>query len=123
MQALLFELASSRASWLAARQVAVAANIANVNTAGYEAVDVKPFSDLLVGGSPASSRQTSQSSLLELPGLGGTTARNSWEVQQSGNSVSLEQELLKAGSIQQDYALSVGITRSFNRMLLAAARG
>jgi flagellar basal-body rod protein FlgB len=123
MNALLFDLASGKTSWLAARQAAVSANIANMNTAGYQPVDVKPFAELLESGALTRSTEYLASGLLSPVGSGGAPSRQSWEVQQSGNSVSIEQEMLKAGGIQQDYALSIGITRSFHRMLLAAARG
>ena len=43
----LFALASQQAKWLAARQSAVAGNIANVNTPGYGAVDIEPFEQVL----------------------------------------------------------------------------
>ena len=43
----LFALASQQAKWLAARQSAVAGNIANVNTPGYGAVDIEPFERVL----------------------------------------------------------------------------
>jgi len=123
MHALLFDLASGKTSWLAARQAAVSANIANINTAGYQAVDLKPFTELLDSGALTAPLQSGENGLLDLTVLSNAASRKKWEVQLSGNSVTLEQEMLKAGEIQQDYSLSVGITRSFHRMLLAAARG
>jgi len=123
MNALLFDLASGKTSWLAARQAAVSANIANMNTAGYQPVDVKPFADLLESGALTRSPDAAGGALLNSASSRSAPPGQTWEVQQSGNAVSLEQEMLKAGAIQQDYALSIGITRSFHRMLLAAARG
>jgi flagellar basal-body rod protein FlgB len=123
MHALLFDLASGKTSWLAARQAAVSANIANVNTAGYQPVDSRPFAELVDAGELTGTAQTIENVKRDSAGLSGGPLHKNWEVQQSGNSVSLEQEMLKAGAIQQDYALSIGITRSFHRMLLAAARG
>ena len=43
----LFDLAAKQSQWLAVRQSAIAANIANVNTPGYTAVDVEPFEKVL----------------------------------------------------------------------------
>ncbi len=43
----LFQVASQKAQWLSARQVAVAGNVANANTPGYRALDVQPFSTFL----------------------------------------------------------------------------
>jgi len=39
----LASLASSQASWLAARQTTIASNVANANTPGYQVRDVTPF--------------------------------------------------------------------------------
>ena len=39
----LLDMAHQQASWLSARQSAVAANIANANTPDYQARDVTPF--------------------------------------------------------------------------------
>ena len=45
----LFELASRHMTWLAERQALTAANIANADTPGYRARDVRPFSTALEG--------------------------------------------------------------------------
>jgi flagellar basal-body rod protein FlgB len=41
----------------------------------------------------------------------------------SGNSVSLEQELLMAGEINRSYAMNSGVVKAFHRMLLASVKG
>ena len=48
--------------------------------------------------------------------------QNPWEVTDSGNSVALEQELIKAGDVNRAYALNTGIVRSFHAMLMSAAK-
>jgi flagellar basal-body rod protein FlgB len=40
----------------------------------------------------------------------------------SGNSVSLEQEMLKAGDINQDYSLNTAIIKSFHRMFMTSTK-
>ena len=45
------------------------------------------------------------------------------DVTVSGNSVSLEQELLKAGDVNRGYALNAGVVKSCHRMLLASVKG
>ncbi len=45
-----------------------------------------------------------------------------WEITHSGNSVSLEQELIKAGEVNRAYKLNTGIAKAFHRMLLASAK-
>ena len=39
----LFNVVSQHNRWLAARQTAIAGNVANANTPGYKALDVQPF--------------------------------------------------------------------------------
>ena len=43
----LFDLASRHAEWASVREAVVTGNIANANTAGYQAVDIEPFSAIL----------------------------------------------------------------------------
>ena len=45
-----------------------------------------------------------------------------WEVTHSGNNVSLEQELLKAGEINRAYRLNTSVAKAFHRMILASAK-
>ena len=45
-----------------------------------------------------------------------------WETSHSGNSVSLEQELISAGEVNRAYRLNTGIAKAFHRMLLASAK-
>jgi flagellar basal-body rod protein FlgB len=116
----LFEIATSRSQWLMARQSAIASNVANANTAGYQARDVKSFEELLPQLQANASSGARSEGILD---SSGTQASASWEVLRSGNSVVLEQEMLKAGQVQNDYALGAGIVRSFHRMLLSATRG
>jgi flagellar basal-body rod protein FlgB len=40
----------------------------------------------------------------------------------SGNSVSLEQEMVKGGDVNRDYSMNTAIVRSFHRMLLSSAK-
>ncbi len=53
-----------------------------------------------------------------------STSRKSepWETTHSGNSVSLEQELINAGDVNRAYRLNTGIAKAFHRMLLASAK-
>ena len=99
----LLQLASQQTQWLSARQKLTAANIANANTPGFTSMDLQPFSDVL---NKTRIDMVSTNSLHMLPEDNGTpTARSSaedtWETTYSGNSVSLEQEMMKEGDINQ----------------------
>lgn len=121
----LFELASQQAQWLSARHVAVATNIANANTPGYKATDVPPF-EAVLDDSTAVLNTTSPLHIgmdtlpaEPIPVRGGQV----WEVSHSGNSVSLEQELLKSGEVVSAFSLNRAITKAFNQMLMASVKG
>ena len=119
----LFDVASSHAQWLSLRQAAISSNVANANTPGYKAQDIEPFNKLLdtkVVRSPSRLRSTSTTGTsLRAQGM---RKAESWEVVHSGNSVSLEQEMLKAGDINRDYSLNTAIVKSFHRMFMNSAK-
>lgn len=121
----LFSLIERQQSWLTARQTLVAQNVANANTAGYRAADLVPFAKVLdhsalqMSGSHGMHIQTSaadQASALRKPSAG-------WEVSYSGNSVSLEQEMIKAGEIRGAYSLDTSIKKAFHNMWMMSVKG
>jgi flagellar basal-body rod protein FlgB len=121
----LFDIASRQAQWLTVRQTAIAENISNVNTPGYRSGDVAPFDSIydmarltMVTSDPRHLRLEDQES-----GPFEVEESKAWEVHHSGNSVSLEQELLKANEVSGDYSLNRSISKAFNRMLLASLKG
>lgn len=107
------------------RQTAIAENISNANTPGYKSGDVEPFES--VYDSARLTMVTSDPRHLGLeesePGSYSTKEAEAWEIHHSGNSVSLEQELLKANEVNGDYSLNRSISKAFNRMLLASLKG
>jgi flagellar basal-body rod protein FlgB len=120
----LFELASSQARWLELRQSTIATNVANVNTPGFKARDVEPFNKVL-DAMPVRLATTSPAHLQLSPAETDTRAtakKDSWEVVHSGNSVSLEQEMIKGSDVNRDYSMNSAIVRSFHRMVLAGAK-
>jgi flagellar basal-body rod protein FlgB len=121
----LFQLASSQARWLELRQSTIAANVANVNTPGFKARDVEPFNKIL-DAMPVKLAVTSPSHIqlsAAETDTRSTAKKQSWEVVHSGNSVSVEQEMIKAGDVNRDYSMNAAIVRSFHRMLLTGAKG
>lgn len=121
----LFDLVEKQRSWLSARQSAVSQNVANANTPGYKAVDVTSFSKVL------------DRSALDLAGTNGLHIQTAafdprasspkeganWETSLSGNSVSLEQEMMKAGQIRGAFSLGTSIMKSFHGMWMATLKG
>lgn len=119
----LFQLASYQADWLSARQAALTSNVANVNTPGYRAVDVTPFETVLKN----STSSVSVTSPGHIP-IGGSdasfglSARAEAKVLPSGNSVSIEEELIRSNEVRQAFELNTAIVRSFHRMFTMTAR-
>jgi len=120
----LLQLASQQAQWLSARQRTTASNIANANTPGYTSMDIQPFTDVL---DKTQITMVSTNSAHMLPeGNDFTAARaaetDSWETTYSGNSVSLEQEMMKEGEINRSYTLNSNIKRAFHQMLMLSVK-
>jgi flagellar basal-body rod protein FlgB len=121
----LFSIASRQSEWLAARQSVIAENIANVNTPRFKARDTEPFESIL-DKTQLTMANTSRLHLSD----GAEVARqveirreDAWDVVHSGNTVVLEQELLKAGETNRQYALNTGIVKAFHRMFMASVKG
>lgn len=124
-QLYLFALASQHNRWLSTRQAAVAGNVANANTPGYKAQEVAPFEAAMdsvrnemaaTNGRHLSLGETRRTSSVE------TAEQSTWETLHSGNSVSLEQELIKAGEINRSYRLNASVVKSFHRMMLSGMK-
>ncbi|MCP3402682.1 MULTISPECIES: flagellar basal body rod protein FlgB [unclassified Bradyrhizobium] len=120
----LFELASSQARYLELRQSTIATNVANANTPGFKARDVEPFNKVL-DNTPVRLATTSPSHMqlsAAETDTRKTAKKDSWEVVHSGNSVSLEQEMIKGSDVSRDYSMNSAVVRSFHRMLLSSAK-
>lgn len=120
----LFGLASRHAQWASLRQAAITGNIANANTPGYKAVDVEPFSAVL--DKTRLSMERTQAGHMAPPGAGAPSAKadvkDGWDVTASGNSVSLEEQMLKADEVNRAFTLNTSVVRSFHRMILASVK-
>ena len=120
----LFDLASTQQNWLATRQAVVAQNIANANTPGYVAKEVAPFKAVydqtqleLVSTSPG------HMALDPLSADDATKDTSPWEVVPSGNSVSMEREMLKANEVSREYSMNTAIVKAFAQMYTVSVKG
>jgi flagellar basal-body rod protein FlgB len=120
----LFDLASRQAQWLAVRQSTISGNIANANTPSYRARDVEPFADVL-----DKTKLTMVATNADHIGFSASRAEgakvkkaDTWDTVYSNNSVSLEQELLKAGEVNRQHSLNTNIVKTFHRMLMSSVR-
>jgi flagellar basal-body rod protein FlgB len=119
----LFDLAAQQSRWLAVRQSAVASNVANANTPGYVAVDVEPFEKVL----DKTGVRMAATQAAHLTGQGtesgfAVSEQDDPSILPSGNSVVLENELLKAGDIRRQFELNTAIVKAFHRMLMLTSK-
>jgi flagellar basal-body rod protein FlgB len=121
----IFDVTAQQGRWLAVKQATIATNVSNANTPGYKAQEVRPFDEVL-----DRTRLTLAATHTGHLDAGGadvrsavTKAADPWDVSHSGNSVSLEQEMLKASEVNRSYALNTSIVKAFHRMYLASAKG
>lgn len=120
----IMKLANQHQNWLSLREATVAQNVANANTPGYQAKDVESFSSLfdkkqvhMRGTQPghmSAIDATERSEEVE--------NKDSWDITYSGNSVSLEQEMMKVNEIARDHALTTSIMKSMHQMMLLSAK-
>ena len=120
----LFQVASEKSQWLSARQVAVADNVANANTPGYRALDVQPFSTYL-NASPIALASTNPGHIAPADAILDSLKEvepEPGEESLSGNTVSLEQQMINLGEVSRDFSMTANIRRAFHQLLLAALK-
>ncbi len=120
----LFEVAAQQARWLSTSQSVIAANVSNASTPGYKSQVVQPFSEVM--DKTRLQLASTNASHLELDPIQAQAAsikdETPWEVTDSGNSVSLEQEMIKANDVNRSYSLNTNLVKAFHGMLMASVR-
>jgi len=122
----LFSSLHRKMSWLTDRQKILAENLANANTPGYRARDLKElrFSETLVRHSGARAEMVrTHPNHMKPPSsaLGGEIYEvRSSETKRNGNAVELERELAKVAEVQMEYSTAVNLYRKHVSMLRTA---
>lgn len=121
----LFNLISQHKSWLSTRQALVSQNVANASTPGYQARDVMPFSKVLERSGVEAAATHPMHLRTSVSDARAPSAKpdSPWETSMSGNSVSLEQELMKAGEIRGQFSLDSSVMKAFQGMWLSTMKG
>lgn len=123
-QPYVFQLASQRTQWLSTRETLIAGNVANANTPGYQATDLEPFSSVLAS-THMSMATTSPLHLTpsqdELNAAHVINDESSDETI-SGNTVRLEDEMMKLGEVNRDYSMSSNIKRTLHQMIMSVLK-
>jgi len=108
-------LAEARLAWLDRRARVLAENIANADTPGFSARDLRPFVESLARHSAPDFART-DARHLSPPGGSGPRARADRLVAErapNGNSVSLEEQALRVADTDTAHALAMGLHRRF----------
>jgi len=126
----LFQRLGERMGWLNARQTVLSQNIANADTPEYTPHDVKPldFGQHLAGIEPVSPMRTSSMHLAGTKpaqgSFGDAKSRHVYESTPVGNSVVLEEQMMKVTQTQTDYQLMTNLYRKHLDMIrMALGRG
>lgn len=119
----LFTLIDQQKTWLSTRQSLVAQNIANATTPGYKAVDALPFARVMestgldmAGVHPLHIRPA-QSETMAVA----ARALDPQDMTHSGNTVSPEEEMIKAAKIRGTFTLDNNLIRAFHGMWMTVA--
>jgi flagellar basal-body rod protein FlgB len=112
----LFALMKRKMDWLTQRQQVLADNVANADTNGYVARDIEAFSfkDAL---RQSSALTTSVTNLHHIPVQSQASDsrvgkdRASYDISPTGNSVVLEQQMMKVSETAADYQLALNLYR------------
>lgn len=125
----IFQLAQMRAQHASARQAKIAANIANADTAGYRATDIKPFMETYRAGQSfdvVDGLRTSRAG----HGTAGFGASAMHQVvdrpsgaSPNGNTVSLEFEMLEAIDADRAHNRAVTVYETSLSILRSALKG
>lgn len=122
----------TRMRWLESRQKLLSENVANAETPGYRERDLRPldFKDLVAGGSSAGMITPVSTNPMHIAIRGSDDARfgsdrkRTFETTPDGNSVVMEDEMMKVADNQQDYQIVTMLyTKSLNLLKMAAKGG
>lgn len=122
-----FDLMAARMDYLKQRHAIIAQNVANADSTDYKARDLVDFSKAIrgeVGVRPVHMAVTNGAHI-SVDGKGATNyAENpkavSYEVLPTGNSVEIEQQMMKVAEISSDYQLITNLYKRSQGMLRTA---
>lgn len=118
------ELATNATEWLSRRQSIIAGNVANASTPGYRAKDLPEFAPILDKSqvTMAATNPAHMGVSGVLASSGRTIDAASPEETISGNTVDVENEMMKLGQTARAHTFDLNIKRSINQMLLSVLK-
>jgi flagellar basal-body rod protein FlgB len=121
----LFSLIAQRMGWLSERHKVLAENVANVDTPNYKARDVKPIDFAALASKAGARLGPAATDPRHIQASSGASTKAAVtkdakaEATLSGNTVSLESELMKVADTAMDYQLVTNLYRKQIGMLKA----
>lgn len=111
----LLKLTERRMAWLEARQRVLSGNVANADTPGYQARDVRSFASVLAGakGSPGMAATDPRHLASRSDPLLARPDRSAGDRAPNGNAVSLDKEALKVAETDSAHALAATMHRRY----------
>lgn len=119
----LFKTASERMQWLSTRQQVISENIANADTPGYKAKDLEPFEMELSRARGLRATHEKHISTSRGGDFAVREATDHWGESPNGNTVSLEQQTIKASESAEDYQAAVNVYKKSLQLMKMAASG
>jgi flagellar basal-body rod protein FlgB len=121
----LFRMITQQLHWLGQRQDVLSQNVANADTPGYQARDLKPlsFDDQLRQSTALRMAVTDPGHLAGQgadPATAATKPVTPWEVSPDGNGVILEQQMTALAETQANYQMATELYRKQIGMLKTA---
>jgi len=111
----IFRMAQGLAVHAGERQSVIARNVANADTPGYRAQDIEDFAKVYQGGGDGLALRTTRPGHIASDGglAGGTHLIDSPDDSDpNGNTVSLEDEMVKAAEVRKQHDLALAVYRS-----------
>jgi len=114
----IFAEMAKRLQWLTARQNVIAENVANANTPGYTASDLKPldFGKLLSGQQGPLQLAAADPAHLSAP----ATASGDFQTADGGSPVSLEQQMMLLSQTATDFNFTTALYQKQIALIKAA---
>ena len=104
-----FALAEKRLAWIGQRQSILVQNVANANTPGYTARDIRPFSEVLA----TEAQQTQNDTASVLTDVGSAADPTSSGHSLNGNAVALDEQLEKVAETDTAHQLATNLYKKY----------
>lgn len=115
-------MARAMSTHAAERAKIVAANVANADTPGYRARDLRPFAESYrnAGENPIRATRAGHFRSTDADSISARAIEEEGGRSPNGNSVSLEEEMVKTAEVKRQHDISLAVYRSSLTMLRAA---